>query len=76
LGRLLGGPSIVNAEALQVALAEAPEVVDVLGMLLERGLQIGFLVALLITIFEVISRIYQFIRDYRLWIVIKPKQAN
>ncbi len=76
LGRLLGGPSVVNAEALQVALAGAPEAVDVLGMLLQRGLQIGFLVALLITVFEVVSRMYQFIRDYKLWIVIKSKQVN
>lgn len=76
LGRLLGGPSVVNAEALQVALAGAPEAVDVLGMLLQRGLQIGFLIALLITVFEVISRMYKFIRDYKLWIVIKPKRTE
>jgi hypothetical protein len=76
LGRLLGGPSVVNAEALQVALAGAPEAVDVLGMLLQRGLQIGFLIALIVTIFEVISRTYQFIRDYKLWIVLKPKRAE
>ncbi len=76
LGRLLGGPSVVNAEALQVALAGAPEAVGVLEMLLERGLQWGFLVALLVTIFEVVSRMYQFIRDYKLRSVVEPKQAN
>lgn len=76
LGRLLGGPSVVNAEALQAALVGAPEAVDALGMLLQRGLQIGFLVALIITILEVLSQVYRLIRDYKLWIVIKPKQAN
>ncbi len=76
LGCLLAGSSVVNAEALQVALVGAPEAFEALSLLLNRGLQIGFLVALMITIFEVLSQVYRLIRDYKLWIVITPKRAD
>jgi hypothetical protein len=76
LGRLLSGPSVVNSEALQSALVGAPEAVGALTQLLNSGLQIGFLVALIITIFEVLSQVYRLIRDYKLWIAITPKPAE
>lgn len=76
LSRLLSGPSIVNPEALRGALSAAPEAVETLIRLLDSGLQIGFLVALIAVIVDLAFKIYRLIRDYKLWIMIKPKPAN
>lgn len=75
LGRLLSGPSVVNAEALRVGLAAAPEGAEALIGLLGSGLQIGFLVALIVVIIHFIFKVYRLVRDYRLWVTIKPKPA-
>ncbi|MEJ5311597.1 MAG: hypothetical protein WHX52_17695 [Anaerolineae bacterium] len=75
LGRLLSGPSVVNAEALRVGLAAAPEGAEALIGLLGSGLQIGFLVALIVVIIDFIFKVYRLVRDYRLWVTIKPKPA-
>lgn len=76
LGLLLNGPSVVNAEALRAGLAAAPEAVETLIPMLDSGLKIGFLVALIVTILDVVRTVYRLIRDHQLWIVIKPKRAN
>jgi len=76
LGRLLSGPSVVNPEALRVALATAPEGAEALIGLLGSGLQIGFLVALIVVIIDFIFKVYRLVRDYRLWVTIQPKQAD
>lgn len=76
LGRLINGPSVVNPEAFQTIFLAAPEAADVLNKLLTNGLRIGFLIALLVTVLDVASRIYKLVRDYKLWLVIKPKSAN
>lgn len=76
LGWLLRGPSIVNPEALRVGLAAAPEGAETLIRLLGNGLQIGFLVALIVVIIDVLYKVYRLIRDYKLWITITPKRAD
>ena len=76
LERLIGGPSIINPEAFQSIFSAAPGAADILNRLLTNGLRIAFLIALLVTIIDVASRIYKLIRDYKLWLVIKPKPAN
>ncbi|MGC9394967.1 MAG: hypothetical protein ACP5J4_08930, partial [Anaerolineae bacterium] len=76
LGRLINGPSVVNPEAIQTIFLAAPGAADVLNKLLTNGLRIGFLIALLVTVFEVVLRVYRLVRDYKLWLVIKPKPAN
>ena len=75
LSRLLGGPPIINPEALQAMFAAVPGTADVLQNLANSGLRIAFLVALVVTIFEVVSKVYRLVRDYQLWVVIKPKKA-
>ncbi|HNT76817.1 MAG TPA: hypothetical protein PKH77_17545 [Anaerolineae bacterium] len=65
LGRLLSGPSVVNVDALRVAFINAPEVTDIMTRLLDSGLKIGFLIALIVTLVEVATRVYWLIRDYR-----------
>ncbi len=65
LGRLLTGPSVVNAEALRVAFTNVPEVTKIMGQLLDGGLKIGFLGALIVTLVEVATRVYRLIRDYQ-----------
>ena len=63
LSRLLTGPSIINAQALQSMLAAAPQAADVLNKLFDNGLKIGFLIALIVTIIEVLSRVYRLVRN-------------
>jgi hypothetical protein len=76
LGRLINGPSIINPEALQAIFIGAPGAADVLNRMMTNGLRIAFLIALLVTVLDVVSRVYKLIRDYKLWIVIKPKPTN
>jgi hypothetical protein len=76
LGRLINGPSIINPEAIQSMLFASPGTADLLNRMMTNGLQIAFLIALLVTIIDIASRVYKLIRDYKLWIVIKPKPAN
>jgi hypothetical protein len=72
LGRLLTGPSVVNAEALRVAFTNVPEVTKIMGQLLDGGLKIGFLGALIVTLVEVATRVYRLIRDYQAKTVTAP----
>lgn len=65
LGRLLSGPSVFNPEALRVGLAAAPEAVETLIPLLDNGLKIGFLIALIVVIIDVLYKLYQLIRNAR-----------
>jgi len=74
LGRLLSGPAIVNPEALRVGLAAAPEGVETLIGLLNNGLRTGFLIALIVVIFDTVYKVYRLIRDYQLWVTIMPKR--
>ncbi len=76
LSRLLGGPSIINPESLQAMLAAVPEAADLLYSMANVGLRIAFLLALLVAIIDVASRVYRLVRDYKLWIVIKSKRAK
>ncbi len=63
LGRLLTGPSPVNAEFFPSAFINAPEAAEIMSKMLDSGLKIGFLVALIVTIIEVGLRAYRLIRD-------------
>ena len=76
LGRLLSGPSIINPEALRVGLAAAPEAAETLIRLLDNGLKIGFLIALIVVIMDVLYKLYQLIRREKAWVVIEPKPAE
>jgi len=75
LGRLLSGPSVINAEALRVAFAAAPEAAETLLPLLDNGLKIGFLIALIVVIINVLYKIYRLLRDEKAWMVIKSRPA-
>jgi hypothetical protein len=76
LRRLIDGPSIINPEAFQSIFLAAPEAAELLNKLASGGLRIAFLIALLVAVLDVASRIYKLIRDYKLWIVIKAKRAE
>ncbi|MBN2390536.1 MAG: hypothetical protein JXR84_07430 [Anaerolineae bacterium] len=76
LRRLIDGPSIINLEAFQTIFNAAPGAADILNRMMTNGLRIAFLIALLVTILDVASRVYRLIRDYKLWIVVKPKWAE
>ncbi|HOU11635.1 MAG TPA: hypothetical protein PKZ84_00825 [Anaerolineae bacterium] len=75
LGRLLNGPAVVNPEALRVGLAAAPEGAEALIGLLNNGLRLGFLIALIVVVLDAVYKVYRLIRDYQLWVTIKPKRA-
>ena len=72
LGRLLSGPAVFNPEALRVGLAAAPEGVENLIRLLDGGLKIGFLIALIVTIIDVLHKLYQLIRREKAWSALQP----
>jgi len=76
LGRLINGPSVINPEAFQSIFLAAPGAADILNKMLTDGLRIAFLIALLVTVFDIAFRVYRLIRDYKLWLVIKPKPTN
>jgi hypothetical protein len=65
LSRLLAGPSVLNAEAFRVILDHAPEASETLLRLTDSGIRIGLLVALIVTIVEILASIYRLIRDHQ-----------
>ncbi len=58
---LLTGPSVLNPAAFQTVLPGAEA--NSLLRLADNGLKIGFLIALIVTIIEVIRQVYRLIRD-------------
>ncbi len=63
LGRLLTGPSPVNMEFFPVMFINAPEAAEIMRQMLDSGLKIGFLIALIVTVIEILTRAYRLIRD-------------
>ncbi len=63
LARLLGGPTAINIEAFQVALAAAPEGAETLARLAERGLQMGFWIALIASVAAILYKLYHIVRQ-------------
>ena len=76
LARLINGLPIINPAAFQTMFSAVPATADILDNLANNGLRIAFLVALLVTVIEFARKIVRLVRDYKLWVVIKPKQAS
>jgi len=76
LGRLLSGPSVINPEALRVGLAAAPKAAETFIRLLDNGLKIGFLVALIVVIIDVLHKLYRLIRREKAWSVSAPQSVK
>ncbi|MFN2110413.1 MAG: hypothetical protein ACK2UI_12175 [Anaerolineae bacterium] len=76
LGRLINGPSVINPEAFQSIFSAVPEAAGILNRMMTNGLRIAFLIALLVASIDVASRVYKLSRDYKLWLVIKPKRTE
>lgn len=62
LNRLLTGPSVLNPAAFQ-AILSGTEITDTLLRQANNGLKIGFLAILIVTVIEIVTRIYRLIRD-------------
>ncbi|MBN2005538.1 MAG: hypothetical protein JXA21_19420 [Anaerolineae bacterium] len=63
LVRMLNGPTPINAEFFSSVLANVPEAAENLQRMLDDGLKMGLLVALIVTVIEIATRAYRLIRD-------------